>query len=265
MSDKKWATAITRIDKGEIDLRGYPIAELMGNISFAQGIILALTGELPDQRRARLLEAMLVSSIDHGVTPPSCLASRTAASTGASLNAALAAGILSINDYHGGAIHNCMLILEETMTFCRTAEKSIAEAAMNTVSQYRQLGKRINGFGHRVHHNDPRKVRLFALATELKLAGEYSQLALAMEKALADALGKEMPLNVDGAIAALLCDLDYPVALANAFFIIARVPGLIAHIDEEKSREKVMRRIDTGLHTYDGPGRRQLAQGEENV
>ena len=103
MSQEKWSTSITAVQPNEVRLRGYRIDDLMGEISFAQVIFLTLTGELPTEKQARLIDAILVSSIDHGVTPPSCQAARTATLTGSPLNAALAAGILAISRHHGGA------------------------------------------------------------------------------------------------------------------------------------------------------------------
>src|SRR5262249_2945373 len=92
-----WNSAITRIEPNRVAVRGYDIAELMGRVSFGAAAYLILTGELPKPEVARLMDGILVSSIDHGATPPSALAARTAASTGASLSAAVAAGIMSIN------------------------------------------------------------------------------------------------------------------------------------------------------------------------
>src|SRR2546423_6794765 len=101
-----WNTAVTRVEPNRVAVRGYDIAELMGRVSFGAAAYLILTGEMPKPKVARLMDAILVSSIDHGATPPSALAARTAASTGASLSAAVAAGIMSINRHHGGAIED---------------------------------------------------------------------------------------------------------------------------------------------------------------
>src|SRR5947199_5157737 len=108
-ADKKatWNTAITRVEPNKVAVRGYNIAELIGRVSFGAAVYLILTGELPSPAVARLMDAILVSSIDHGATPPSALAARTVASTGATLSAAVAAGIMSINRHHGGAIEAC--------------------------------------------------------------------------------------------------------------------------------------------------------------
>ncbi len=83
-------------------------------------------------------------------------------------------------------------------------------------------------------------------------------MARSLEATIATVTGKPLPLNVDGAIAAVLLDLNVPPALANAFFMIARLPGLVAHAHEERSRQKPMRQIHPTDVTYDGPPLRHL-------
>lgn len=261
MSETAWKTAVTQIQPNEVRLRGYRIDELMGRISFAQAIFLTLTGEMPSMNVARLLDAMLVSSIDHGATPPSALAARTAASTGAPLNAAIAVGVLSINRFHGAAIFDCMGVLQEGLQRADASGKSLDHVASNLVAEYRETKQRIPGLGHRIHSDDPRTKRLFSLAEELDLAKSGVAMILAIQEALTST-GKELPINVDGAIAALLIDLEMPRETANAFFIIARVPGLVAHVHEEQTRERPMRAIHPSDHIYDGPPARSLDQGQ---
>jgi citrate synthase len=217
-----------------------------------------LKSELPPAGVAKLLDAMLVSSIDHGATPPSTIAARTAVSTGAPLNAALAAGVLSINSYHGAAIYDCMGVLEEGLRLVRETGKNMETIAADLIAQYREKKKRIAGFGHRIHTSDPRTTKLFSLAEELGVADEGVAMIVAFRRAFHES-GKDLPINVDGAIAALLIDLEMPRELANAFFIMARVPGLVAHIYEEQTRERPMRRIHPSDHTYDGPAPRDLS------
>lgn len=248
-----WTTAITQVKPNELRLRGYRLDELMGQITFAQGIYLALVGTLPTPEVGRLLDAMLVASIDHGATPPSALAARTAASTGAALNAALAAGILSINRHHGGAIEDCMRVIQTVAARTTTGTTSISQAAGDLVAEYRSARKRLPGLGHRIHTNDPRTTRLFELAQETASSGDGVHIIHALADAIAEQIGRALPINVDGAIAALLFDLGIAPELANAFFIMARVPGLVAHIHEEQTREQPMRRIHPTDHTYDGP------------
>ena len=260
MADLYWKTSITSVKPNEIRLRGYRVDELMGNVSFGQVVYLALIGELPSPNVGKLMDAMLVSSIDHGVTPPSALAARTAASTGAPLNAAIAAGILSINEHHGGAIYNCMGVVQGGLVRAAAEGKSIPDTAAEMIDEFRAAKKRIAGLGHRIHSDDPRTQKLFDLADELGIAGEGVRMLKALASALQEKTGRSLPINVDGAIAALLVDLQMPRELANGFFIMARVPGLMAHINEEKSCMRPMRRIHPTDHEYDGPGEREVGE-----
>lgn len=250
-----WTSAITRIEPNRVAVRGHDIAGLMGNVSFGAAVYLILTGELPDEKVGRLMDAVLVSSIDHGATPPSCLAARTVASTGASLSQSVAAGIASINRHHGGAIEDCARYLSLLITRAHDEGKSIDAIAAAEVARIKGSGDRISGFGHRIHTKDPRTARLFELASAAGLDGSpatHIGAARAVERAFA-AIGRPLPINVDGAIGAILADLGVDPKVFNGIFMIARTPGLVAHVTEEQTREKPMRRIDPVNHAYDGP------------
>jgi citrate synthase len=246
------------------------VNELIGRISYGDAVYLTLKGELPPENQGKMIEAILVSVIDHGAGPPSTLAARTIASTGAELNAAVAGGILAISHYHGGAIEECMIVLHDAVNYRHqprdtqnTQKTSVEDAARWVVETYRAAQKRLSGFGHRLHTQDPRTARLFDLAAQWGIAGEFVEMARAIEQAMKESLGKELPINADGAIAALLCEMDFPPALADAFFMMARVPGLVAHIHEEKMREKPMRRIHPTDIEYDGPEEKKALSDEE--
>ncbi len=258
MEDLHWKTGITKVEPNKISLRGYPIDKLMGKISFAQAIYLVLKGEFPSPEVGRLVDAIFVSSVDHGASPPSALAARTVASTGAELNSAIAAGVLAISRLHGGAIEEGMRQFLKIAK--KMGEKGISEkaAAREFLQEIKESGKRASGFGHRMHTQDPRTKKLFSLAEDLRLSGLHVRIAREVEEALKEQLGKALPINVDGAIAALLCDLGIPPEIGNAFFIIARVPGLVAHIHEEQTRMKPMRKIHPADFEYDGPGEREV-------
>lgn len=256
--DETWKTAISKVEQNSILLRGYRIEQLIGAVSFGEAVYLTLRGELPKRNEGRMIEAILVAVIDHGPTPPSSLTARTIATTGAELNAAVAGGILAISHYHGGAIEECMQALHEAVEFQRQKNVSLQEAAQWMVQSYRRAHRRIAGYGHRLHTDDPRTKRLFELSDELGLTGPYIQMATAIESAMKQAYGKDLPINADGAIAAILCDMDFPPVLADAFFMMARVPGLVAHVVEERSRFKPMRRLHRTDIEYDGPTERQF-------
>ncbi len=267
-----WTTAITKIEPNKVAVRGHDIADLMGKVSFGAAVYLILTGKLPSESVGRLMDAVLVASIDHGATPPSCLAARTVASTGASLSQSVAAGIMSINKHHGGAIEDCARFLSGLLDQARERIKAepraqatggiLDQIAAEAVAQIKTSGARISGFGHRIHTKDPRTKRLFELAKDAGLNPEprtpnpeppsHIAAARAVERAFA-AIGKPLPINVDGAIGAILSDLGLDPRTFNGIFMIARTPGLVAHVVEEQTREKPMRRIDPVNHAYDGP------------
>lgn len=257
MPDDPWSTSITDVSPNKVMVRGYRIDELMGKISFAQAIWLVLTGELPDEKLSKLIEAIFVSSIDHGASPPSCLAARTVASTGASLSASVAAGIMSINKHHGGAIEGCFLVLRDSVSRAKSENKSFDEIAEIVVTEYREKKKFIPGFGHRLHTADPRTVRLFEAVKETGFIGEHLEMAKSFEKAF-EKSGKPLPINVDGALGAILGDLGIPAEMMNGFFMIARVPGLLAHVFEEMTQMKPMRKIDPSNFSYSGPNERHI-------
>jgi citrate synthase len=258
--DAGWRTAITRIEPNEILIRGYAVDELMGRLSFAEAIYLILRGELPTPTMGKLFGAVLVASIDHGVTPPSTLAARNVATTGARLRASVAAGVLGFGMYHGGDIETCMRFLEVGLARVRDGE-SYAEAADALLSTCLEGGRTPPGFGHRIHTSDPRASRLLQMAHELELDGEHVQMVRAIDRRLAARPGaRPVPLNVDGAIAAVCADMGFEPELGNALFMIARIPGLVAHANEERSRQHPMRQIDPKDASYDGPPPRRLPE-----
>src|SRR2546423_14614579 len=105
--DERWQSSLTAIEPNKIQVRGYSVDEMMGRLGFAEAVYLLLMGELPTPAIGRMLNAVLVSSVDHGVTPPSTLAARNVATTGAPLKDCVAAGILAFRPPHGGGIQCC--------------------------------------------------------------------------------------------------------------------------------------------------------------
>ena len=259
---EEWATCITRIAPNEIDIRGYPVDELMGRLTYSEAVYLLLRGELPTPSIGKLFSAVLVSSLDHGVTPPSTLAARHVASTGSPLCSAVAAGVLAFGAYHGGDIEACMRCLQEGLSLHHTG-MSYEAVARTLLEKHCGSGPTPPGFGHRIHTRDPRAARLLQLAHELDLDGEHCRLLRVVERVINEAprrAQQPIPLNIDGAIAAVCGDLGFGPEIGNGLFIISRVPGLLAHTVEEKSRQTHVRRIDPNDAYYDGPGRRRLPE-----
>jgi citrate synthase len=262
---ERWGSSLTSIAPNRILVRGYALDEMMGRLSFGEAVYLLLMGELPSPAIGHMLNAVLVSSIDHGVMPPSTIAARNVATTGAPLKDCVVAGVLAFGPRHGGDIESCMRFLDAGLTLARNG-RSPQQAAEEIVEDCVRQRQPPPGFGHRLHTRDPRAARLFQMALELELEGEHVRLLRAVERVLdgrQEAFGRPLPVNVDGAIAAICGDLGFAYELGNAVFLISRLPGLIAHAHEERTREKPMRQIDPNYHTYDGAQERRLPEGRK--
>lgn len=256
MSDvMHWRSAVAGQVDGTTVIRGYPLDELIGNVNFPDAIYLVLKGELPSAPESRMMNAMLTACVDHGIAPPSVVAARTVFSGGNSLNSAVAAGALTLGDFHGGAIEQCMKLFQELV---EGATGDLTALAKTTVEDFRAQRKRFPGYGHKLYKRDPRTVRMLELAGEYGFGGRFIQYAVAVQDILEASMGRPMPLNVDGAIAAILCDMGFDWRVGKGFFIIARMPGVVAHIVEEWVREKPFRRLPEGSYGYDGPGLRHV-------
>ena len=253
--DERWQSSLTSIAPDKILVRGYCLDEMMGRLTFAEAVYLLLMGELPTPSIGKMFDAILVSSIDHGVMPPSTLAARNVATSGAPLKDAVAAGILGFGPHHGGDIESCMKFLDAGLALTRGG-RTVQQAAETLVEDCARVKEVPPGFGHRIHTRDPRAARLFQMALELELEGEHVRLIRAVEGVLKGT----PPVNVDGAIAAVAGDLGFAYDLGNALFLASRLPGLIAHAHEERVRQEPMRQIDPKDHTYDGARERRLPE-----
>jgi len=250
-------TAIVDAGPTHLRVRGHDVLELMRHGTFTDMIFLLHHTRPPTPGERRLVDAILIGGADHGPGAPSCAAARLAASGNRqSPSAAIAAGVLTIGDEHGGAGSACMELIAGGLERCRRDGVTPAQAAAALVDEARAAKQRLPGFGHRVHSVvDPRVDVLFTLASENGLAGDGIGMARALEQAIADRI-RPIPLNIDGALAAILHDLGFPPLFGKLIFIVSRVAGISAEVLEEYTREKPMRiRFAVG---YDGPAPREL-------
>ena len=246
-----WRTAIATSDATNIWIRGHSVTSLMKGATFTDAIMLLHLGRLPAPGERRLLDALLIGMADHGAGAPSCATARLAASGNrSSISSAVAAGILAIGDDHGGAGSNTMQLIAEGLDAAKQEGLTPAQAAQRTVERAVREKRRLPGLGHRVHTTDPRVKVLFDLARAEGLAGDGVLFMEALE-AEARTRIKPLPMNVDGALAAILHDLGFTPPAGRFLFIVARVAGLTAEVAEEYEREKPMR-IKLQVE-YDGP------------
>ena len=234
-------TSITNLKNGQEIIRGVPLQKLIKQASFVETIWLILTGKkIKNQKEKIMLEALLVAAIDHGPGTASALTARISTSAKNPTHVALAAGILGFGERHGMAVEGAMEFFAE-----RTKNKEQNEIFLaKEITKLKEDKVRIPGFGHKILAHDSRVDALFSVAKSTGFFLEHCQLALQVEKVLKKISSKPVPLNIDGAMAAVLCDLKVDAALGPAFFLISRVPGLLAHIYEEQKSDAGLRRLE---------------------
>ncbi|HEY2884462.1 MAG TPA: citryl-CoA lyase [Rhizomicrobium sp.] len=264
-----WSTAIIDIHPGEIGVRGYPIQELIGTLTFAQMIWLMLRGELPTAPQARLFEAALVAAVDHGPQAPSIAISRMAVTCGLSVNGAMASAINVLDDVHGGAGQQCMDLLHRIAAESKNGivDPSVVEDALEGFVF--EHGKVIPGYGHRFHPVDPRAIKLLALVRDAQtdgvVSGLYAAIGVLIEKSLARRTGKRLPMNIDGATAVIYSELGFPSLLGRGLFILSRSVGILAHaIEQTEQGGRIKGPMPTSIpYQYTGQSLRHLATALE--
>jgi citrate synthase len=246
-----WTSAITETEPGHIFVRGHDITGLMGQISFGSVLYLLWVGKQAPQEWAPVLDALLVAAVDHGPGSPSALAARTVISGGGALNAAAAAGLLTMGEFHGAAVSDAMAFLFEAHTLAQ--KSSLIDAIDTALNTWRTSHRRFPGLGHRLHKKDSRVERLWALAENAGLPDVYFHLERTVAERASLLIGKPLPVNIDGVMASVLCAMQFPATLGNAFFYVGRLGGVLAHAQEEQQRMAPMRRIHPTDYGYDGP------------
>jgi citrate synthase len=226
-------TDIAASDLHHIWIRGYDLAgEVIGSRSFGEVIFLLIGGRFPHPQELRLVDAMLVSLVEHGLTPSAMIARVTYAVAPESLQGAVAAGLLGAGGVVLGSMEECGRLLTQVADEVRNG--STREAVIKRiVAEYKSAGKHLPGIGHAIHtEGDPRAIRLYELAEECGYRGEYLE-SLEQLTSAAGGETKRLPINVTGAVAAILLELGIPWRMHRGFALISRGAGLIAHIGEE--------------------------------
>lgn len=255
-----WETSIGRVDDDRVIIRGYELSDLVGKVSYTEAVFLVVLGELPSEQRRRMLDAILVSLIEHGISPSSMIA-RMLASCGTPMQAVVAGATLSIADWHGGSGEQLAKVLAEVAASLPDDpdDTALQASARELVAEYRARKERFEGFGHPQHAGgDPRAIQLLAIGDELGVSGIHVRLARALQEEITSSLGRPMPINVTGALAALVLDLGFPWKAVRGLVIAPRSVGLLAHALEELDQGGRWRHAPAATVTYTGPAPRTV-------
>lgn len=200
--------------------------EILGHLNLGDMAFLELTGRTPNPAESKLFNAMVVTLVEHGVTPSALVARLTYLGAPEAMQAAVAAGLCGLGSVFVGSTEGVAKML----------------AGTTDVEELLKAHKRIPGLGHPLHKPlDPRTVRLFEIGRETGFYGKYCK---TME-ALAERKG--LTLNATGAIGALACELALDWRAVRGLGVMARAVGLVGHILEESRQpmaEEVWLRIE---------------------
>ena len=230
-------SALCTADADRILVRGRDLtADLMGRQTFTEFFFFLMTGKEASERQRFFLDLLLVAIAEHGLMPTAIAARMTYDADPASLQGALAAGILGCGTVILGTAQLCGDVLVTAAGRVAAGEdpETVTPAMAAAI---RAEGGRMPGFGHPVHKPvDPRTERILALAEAQRVAGTHVDLAVRFRDAVAAAWGKPLVMNVSMPIAAVLLDLDFPPTMIKAIPLLARTGGLLAHLAEEQAR-----------------------------
>ncbi|MES2292737.1 MAG: citryl-CoA lyase [Pseudomonadota bacterium] len=253
--DSALATAISGSNAETIVVRGRELArELIGSITFTDHAWLLIVGALPSANQRRVFDATLVAIAEHGLVPSVQVARMTLAAAPEALQGAVAAGLLGCGSVILGSSQAAGQVLSEVVT--TGGPDGYDQAVRDLVSRYRAERRAIPGYGHPLHkQRDTRAERLFAVAAEVGLSGPHIAAAEAIERLLPELIGRQLAINVSGAIPAVLLDAGYPLLALKGAPLLARTASLIAHLLEEQARPMgfALSEAASADIRYDGP------------
>ena len=225
-SDIAWSSPDT------ITVKGFDLPrELMGKVNLGDMAFLELMDRLPTESESVLFNAMLVSLVEHGITPSSLATRLTVAGAPEALQGAVAAGLLGLGSVFVGSIEDAARLLQAEVGAVDDDPRSVAA---RVVSDYRASGRILPGLGHPVHKPvDPRSLRLFELAARHGLSGRYVELMRLLSDEAERSYGRSLPVNATGAIGAIASEMGIPWQAGRGLGIMARAIGLVGHVVEE--------------------------------
>jgi citrate synthase len=221
-------TRICSVTPDDVIVRGRSLPrELIGKLSFTEMAWLQALGAMPTSDQTAILDACLVTMMEHGLTPSVIAARATYGAAPESIQGAVASGLLAVGATFAGSMEDCGRLLVRIVN---------GEPAETIVRDHRGRGRPVPGFGHPVHRpEDPRAVRLLALAKERSVAAEHCAALELLSRSVDAALGRPLPVNATGAFAAVLLDAGAPVGILRGFALVARSAGLVGHLLEEQT------------------------------
>jgi citrate synthase len=221
-----------------ITVRGKNLStEIIGRFDFVDMIYWVTFGRKPEPREKNMVNMMLVTAADHGLTPSALSARLTYLGAPESIQGAVAAGLLGAGSKFLGTIQNVteMLMQEAAALHDDDADDVFYEHAKAMLRRFKEEKRIITGIGHPIHvDGDPRVPTLRQISEENGYFGKHWRLALAIPLVFKKEYGKVLPLNGAGGLGAVMADMNLDPMLGRGLILIGRSAGLVAHVMEER-------------------------------
>ncbi len=254
-SDIGWSTA-DRIQVHGLDLP----SEILGHINLGDMAFMQVTGRKPTAQESVVFNAIAVTLVEHGITPSAMVARLTYMGAPESLQAAVAAGLCGLGTVFVGSMEGASRMLYAALPPDQAGRGADLDViAQKVVADHRAARKIVSGLGHPVHKPiDPRTPRLFEIAAENGLSGDYIALMQKIQQEAEASSGKVLPINATGAIGAICCEFGFPQEIIRGFGVMARAIGLVGHILEETRNPmafELWQRAEEEILETSGPGK----------
>ncbi len=224
-------TRIAHSDATTVTIRGKSLMDdLIGKLSFTEKMNFLIKHRPPTVAETKVLDACLVTLMEHGFTPSSLVSRMVHDSVPDQVQVAMAAGLLTIGGVFVGTMEGCAKILKTGIE----AGGDLDEYCTGVVREHIAARRPMPGFGHPFHKpDDPRPPRLFQVAEEVGLNGPYVQLLHRLNGIVDREMGRHLTINATGAIGALMLEIGIPAEIMRAIAVVSRCGGLPGHILEE--------------------------------
>jgi len=252
-----WESAVSEVGFHKINIRGYPLEQIIGRLTFTEVVFLTIRGELPTPAQTKVMDAVLCGIVDHGLFTPTALAARVITSAAPeSIMPGVAGAMLTVGSVTVSP-QDTAEVIETALKIKKEEGLSRTEAAQQVVKEHLSQKKRLPGLGHPLHPTgDPRAIALKKTAVANGLWGEKGEMYEEIVGLFAQAIKKSLPINIDGMMGCVLSELGFQPKEMAGIAALSFMPGIIAHAVEESRGIK----LRVAECKYIGPPERNLPE-----
>jgi citrate synthase len=231
-------TSIATSDPTSITVRGLNLCDdIIGKWDFTSYFWFLVTGQQPTEKQLFFANVVLCAIAEHGLVPSVVVSRMTIAAAPEAFHGAVAAGLLGCGSVVLGSAEVAGQFYARMVKTAADTSQTPAATALEGLRALRAEKKAIPGFGHPEHsQGDPRAIRMLGLAREHGIEGAHIAMLYTIRDVVPDVINRPLPINVNGAIPAIMLDIGFPLAALKGISLLARTASIIGHLQEESER-----------------------------